>query len=144
MRQTSIEAQIQVAKNQLSYNSPFLKENDIDYSDYAIKERKNVEGIDSYIEQFPVHNHMIMAGYVTRYQDALAYIEAKKVEVESLTMELDSTKLLYEAGEISKLELRQQEVVLAKAQYEMEQYYVEMNFVYVNIKVYCRQERRKT
>lgn len=137
-QQASIEALIQVAKNQISYNSLFLKENNLDYSDYVIKEKKNVESIDSYVEQFPAHNHMTMAGYVTSYQDALAYIEAKKVEVESSTMKLDSTKLLYEAGEISKLELKQQEAALAKAQYELEQYYVEMNLAYVNIKVYCR------
>lgn len=137
-QQASIEAQIQVAKNQSSYNNRFLKENNLDYSGYALKEKKNVESIDSYIEQFPAKNHMAIAGYVTSYNDALAYIEAKKVEIEALTMKLDSTKLLYEAGEVSKLELKQQEVALAKAQYELEQYYVEMNLAYVNIKVYCR------
>ncbi len=137
-QQASIEAQIQVAKNQSSYNNRFLKENNLDYSGYALKEKKNVESIDSYIEQFPAKNHMAIAGYVTSYNDALAYIEAKKVEIEALTMKLDSTKLLYEAGEVSKLELKQQEVALAKAQYELEQYYVEMNLAYVNVKVYCR------
>jgi len=137
-QQASIEAQIQVAKNQCSYNNRFLKENNLDYSGYVLKEKKNVEGVDSYIEQFSAKNHMTIAGYVTSYNDALAYIEAKKVEIEALTMKLDSTKLLYEAGEVSKLELKQQEVALAKAQYELEQYYVEMNLAYVNIKAYCR------
>ena len=38
----------------------------------------------------------------------------------------------------SKLELMQQETSLAKAQYELEQYYVEMNLAYLNLVVYCR------
>lgn len=137
-QQASIEAQIQVARNQSSYNNLFLKENNLNYNDYAMKEKKSIESIDYYIEQYPAKNHMTMAGYVTSYNDALAYIEAKKVEIEALTMKSDSAKLLYEAGEVSKLELKQQEAVLAKAQYELEEYYVEMNLAYVNIKVYCR------
>lgn len=136
-QQTSIEAQIKVAKNQSIYNNLFLKENNLDYSDYAIEEVKNVENIDYYIKQCPEKNHMTMAGYVTNYNNALAYIEAKKIEIESLTMKMDSAKLLYEAGNLSKLELKQQETALAKAQYELEQYYVEMNVEYINLKVYC-------
>ena len=136
-QQASVEAQIKAAKNQSSYHNLFLKENNLDYSEYAIKEAKNVETIDYYIEQYPAKNHMTMAGYVTSYNNALAYIEAKKIEIESLTMKMDSAKLLYEAGELSKLELKQQETALAKAQYELEQYYVEMNMAYINLKVYC-------
>lgn len=136
-QQASVEAQIKAAKNQSSYHNLFLKENNLDYSEYAIKEAKNVETIDYYIEQYPAKNHMTMAGYVTSYNNALAYIEAKKIEIESLTMKMDSAKLLYEAGELSKLELKQQETALAKAQYELEQYYVEMNAAYINLKAYC-------
>ena len=65
---------------------------------------------------------MTMAGYVTSYNNALAYIDAKKIEIESLTMKMDAANLLYEAGELSKMELKQQETALAKAQYELEQY----------------------
>ncbi len=83
-------------------------------------------------------NDMTMAGYVTNYRNALAYIDAKKMELDSLTMKLDAAKLLYEAGESSKLELKQQEAAVAKAQYELEQYYVEMNLAYVNLILYCR------
>ncbi|MCM1179793.1 MAG: hypothetical protein NC347_06030 [Clostridium sp.] len=137
-QQSSIEAQIQVAKNQIRYNGLFLEEHNLDYQDYVVKEKKDVKSIDSYIEQFPAKDHMTMAGYVTSYQNALAYIEAKKVEIEYTAKKLDSSKLLYEAGEVSELELKQQETALAKAQYEMEQYYVEMNLAYVNIKTYCR------
>lgn len=137
-QQASVEAQIKAAKNQSSYHNLFLKENNLDYSEYAIKEAKNVENIDYYIEQYPAKNHMTMAGYVTSYNNALAYIEAKKIEIESLTMKMDSAKLLYEAGELSKLELKQQETALAKAQYELEQYYVEMNLAYINLITYCK------
>ena len=137
-QQASIEAQIKVAKNQSNYNNLFLKENNLDYNDYVIQEAKNVENIDYYIEQYPAKNHMTMAGYVTSYNNALAYIEAKKMEIESLTMKMDSAKLLYEAGELSKLELKQQEAALAKAQYELEQYYVEMNLAYINLITYCK------
>lgn len=137
-QQTSIEAQIKAAKNQKSYNNLFLKENNLDYSDYSIKEKKDVETIDYYVEQYPEKNYMTMAGYATNYNNAIAYIEAKKIEIEALSMKLESSKLLYEAGEISKLELKQQEAALAKAQYELEQYYVEMNLAYINLNAYCK------
>ena len=136
-QQASIEAQIKAAKNQSSYHNLFLKENNLNYSEYVMKEAKNVENIDYYIEQYPAKNHMTMAGYVTSYNNALAYIDAKKIEIESLAMKMDAANLLYEAGELSKLELKQQETALAKAQYELEQYYVEMNVAYINLKVYC-------
>lgn len=137
-QQASIEAQIKAAKNQKSYNNLYLKENNLDYSDYSIKEKKDVVTIDYYVEQYPEKNYMTMAGYVTSYNNAIAYIEAKKIEIEALSMKLESSKLLYEAGEISKLELKQQGAALAKAQYELEQYYVEMNLAYININAYCK------
>lgn len=80
---------------------------------------------------------MTIAGYVTTYNNALAYIKAKKVEIEALNMKLDSAKLLYSNGEISRVEMKQQETGLAKAQYELEQYYVEMNQAYINLITYC-------
>lgn len=137
-QQAAVEAQIKVAKNQSNYYNLFLKENNLDYNDYVIQEEKNVENIDYYIEQYSDKNHMTMAGYVTSYNNALANIEAKKVEIESLTMKMDSAELLYEAGELSKLELKKQKAIFAKAQYELEQYYVEMNVAYVNLITYCR------
>lgn len=136
--QTSIQAQITVAENQRDYNTLFIEENDLDYHDYIIKEKKSVKNIDDYLEQYPEKNHMTMAGYVTNYRNALAYIDAKEMELDSLTMKLDAAKLLYEAGESSKLELKQQEAAVAKAQYELEQYYVEMNLAYINLILYCR------
>lgn len=137
-RQASIEAQIKVAENQKSYNNLFLEDNNLDYHDYVIKEKKNVKSIEDYLEQYPEKNHMTMAGYVTNYNNALAYIEAKKMELDALEMKLDAAKLLYNAGEMSKLELKQQEIDVAKAQYELEQYYVEMNLAYINLNIYCR------
>ena len=137
-RQASIEAQIKVAENQRDYNNFFLEENHLDYHDYVIKEKKNVKNIDDYLDQYPAKNHMTMAGYVTNYNNALAYMEAKEMELDSLTMKLDAAKLLYDAGEISKLELKQQEAAVAKAQYELEQYYVEMNLEYINLIIYGR------
>lgn len=136
-QQASIEAQIKVAENQREYYNLFLKENNLDYSDYSLKDKKDVNNLDYYLEQYPTKNHMTIAGYVMSYNNALAYIEAKKVELDALTMKLDSAKLLYEAGEISKLEWKQQETAVAKAQYELEQYYVEMNLAYVNLMSYC-------
>ena len=137
-QQASIEAQIKVAKNQTEYYNLFLKENNLDYSEYSLKDKKNVNNLDYYLEQYPSKNHMTIADYVTSYNNALAYIEAKKVELDALTMKLDSAKLLYSTGEISKLELKQQETALAKAQYELEQCYVEMNLAYVNLLIYCK------
>lgn len=137
-QQASIEAQIKVAKNQREYYNLFLKENNLDYSEYSLKDKKNVNNLDYYLEQYPSQNHMTIADYVTSYNNALAYIEAKKVELDALTMKLDSAKLLYSTGEISKLELKQQETALAKAQYELEQCYVEMNLAYVNLLIYCK------
>lgn len=137
-KQASVEAQITVAKNQRDYNDLYLKENNLDYSDYVIKEKKDVQSIDDYLKQYPAKNHMTMAGYVTRYQNALAYIGAKETEIDALGMQVDAAKLLYDAGEISKMELKQQEAAVAKAQYELEQYYVEMNLAYINLIIYSR------
>lgn len=133
-----VKAQLTAAENQKSYNDLFLKEHGLDYSDYIIKEKKDVKSKEYYIEQYPEKNHMTMAGYVTSYKNAMVYMEAKQVEIEGLTMQADSARLLYDAGEISKLELKQQEVSLAKALYEQQQYYVEMNLAYVNLVLYCR------
>lgn len=105
-QQASIEAQIKVAKNQRDYYNLFLKENNLDYSDYSLKDKKEVNSLDYYLEKYPTKNHMTIADYVTSYNNALVYIEAKKVELDSLTMKLDSAKLLYSEGEISKLELK--------------------------------------
>ncbi|MCM1204944.1 MAG: hypothetical protein NC300_12450 [Bacteroidales bacterium] len=137
-KRASVEAQLAAAENQRNYYGLFLKENGLDYADYPIKETKDVKSSEYYIGQYPAKNHMTMAGYVTNYQNALAYLEAKKIETEYLTMQTDSAKHLYDAGEISTLELKQQEVSLAKAIYEQEQYYVEMNLAYANLLLYCR------
>ena len=131
-----VEAQIQAAKNQISYNDMFLNKNHLDYSDYVVKEEKDMKEIDYYMERYTGKNYMTIAGYVTTY-NALAYIKAKKVEIEALNMKLDSAKLLYSNGEISRVEMKQQETGLAKAQYELEQYYVEMNQAYINLITYC-------
>ena len=90
-----VEAQIQAANNQISYNDLFLNKNHLEN------------------------------------------IKAKKVEIEALNMKMDSAKLLYSNGEISRVEMKQQETGLAKAQYELEQYYVELNQAYINLITYC-------
>ena len=59
------------------------------------------------------------------------------MEIEALNMKMDSAKLLYSNGEISRVEMKQQETGLAKAQYELEQYYVELNQAYINLITYC-------
>mgnify|MGYP005942859803 FL=1 len=132
-----IEAQIQAANNQISYNDLFLNKNHLDYSDYVVKEEKDMKEIDYYMERYTGKNYMTIAGDVTTYNNALAYIKAKKVEIEALNMKMDSAKLLYSNGEISRVEMKQQETGLAKAQYELEQYYVEMNQAYINLITYC-------
>ena len=85
---------------------------------------------------------MTIAGYVTGYQNTLAYIKAKEMEIDALAVKLDAAKHLYDAGEISKIELKQQEAAVAKAQYELEKYYVEMNLAYINLIIYCRGVRQ--
>lgn len=140
-KQALTEAQITVAKNQRDYNDLFLKENNLDYSNYVIKEEKDVKSVDDYVAKYPGKNHMTMAGYVIGYHDALAYIGAKEIEIDALATQLDAAKLLYDAGEISKMEFKQQEVAAAKAQYELEQYYVEMNLAYINLLIYTREQQ---
>lgn len=137
-KQASVEAQLTVAKNQRDYNDLFLKENNLDYSSYVIKEKKDVQSVNDYLNQYPAKNHMTMAGYVTGYQNALAYIGAKEMEIDALEMQQEAAKLLYDAGEISKMEFKQQETAVAKAQYELEQYYVEMNLAYINLVIFCK------
>lgn len=137
-KQASVEAQLTVAKNQRDYNALFLKENNLDYSSYVIKEKKDVQSLDDYLNRYPAKNHMTMAGYVMGYQNALAYIGAKEMEIDALAAGLDAAKHLYDAGEISKIEFGQQEAAVAKAQYELEKYYVEMNLAYINLIIYSR------
>ncbi|MDE6759923.1 MAG: hypothetical protein K2J90_04480 [Lachnospiraceae bacterium] len=137
-KQASVEAQLTVAKNQRDYNDLFLKENNLDYSSYVIKEKKDVQSVNDYLNQYPAKNHMTMAGYVTGYQNALAYIGAKEMEIDALEMQQEAAKLLYDVGEISKMEFKQQETAVAKAQYELEQYYVEMNLAYINLVIFCK------
>ncbi|MCI8509513.1 MAG: hypothetical protein HFJ06_13275 [Lachnospiraceae bacterium] len=137
-KQASVEAQLTVAKNQRDYNVLFLKENNLDYSSYVIKEKKDVQSVNDYLNQYPAKNHMTMAGYVTGYQNALAYAGAKEMEIDALEMQQAAAKLLYDAGEISKMEFKQQETAVAKAQYELEQYYVEMNLAYINLVIFCK------
>ena len=60
-----VEAQIQAANNQISYNDLFLNKNHLDYSDYVVKEEKDMKEIDYYMERYTGKNYMTIAGYVT-------------------------------------------------------------------------------
>ena len=69
--------------------------------------------------------------------NAVAQIQAKEVEIDSLQTDVAMGKVLLDAGEISKLEYKEKEVSLAKAQFELEQQYVAMNVSYWQLMMLC-------
>lgn len=132
------EAELQTAQNESAYYNLYLKENKLDYSDYNMKLLKDIESIDYYRENYPEKDYMKIARYVTDYNNAVTYINAKQAEVGSIKKSLALSKMLLEEGELSEIEYMESEVSLARAEYELEQYYVSMNVAYVNIVSYCK------
>ena len=132
------EAELQTAQNESAYYNLYITENKLDYSDYDVRLLKAVKGIEYYRENYPEKNYMTIARYVTDYNNAVTYIQAKQVEVASLKRSVAMSKMLLEEGELSEIEYMESEVSLARAEYELEQYYVSMNIAYVNIMSYCR------
>lgn len=131
------EADLQTAYNESAYNNLYLTKNNLDYTDYNMKEIKEIQSIEYYMENYPEKDYMTMARYVTDYNNAVAGIHAKKLEIEALEAESESANLLYEQGEISKIELAEKEVALAQAEYELETYYVSMNLAVYNLTGIC-------
>lgn len=131
------EAELKISENESSYYNVYLQKNELDYSDYDVKEKKSVESIDYYLENYPNLDYMSLARYVTDYNNASAQIQAKEVEIDSLQTDVAMGKVLLDAGEISKLEYKEKEVNLAKAQFELEQQYVAMNVSYWKLMTLC-------
>lgn len=136
-QKTLAEAEWTVAKNESEYNNLYLTKNELDYSDIDMKEIRTIESIDYYIENYPEVNYMKLARYVTDCNNAIAEINAKKVEIDALETELSMAALLLDSGEISKLEYSEKEVLLAKAQFDVEQQYVAMNVSYWQLMMLC-------
>lgn len=132
-----LEAELQIARNESRYNNLYLEKNELDYSDYNMKELKDVQSIEYYIENYPEKDYMTLARYVTDYNNAVASINAKQVAIEALETDVNIASLLLQEGEISQLELAEKEVALAQAQYELEQYYANMNMAYYNLTQIC-------
>lgn len=130
-----IESELQIAQNESDYYGLYLGKNGLDYSDYDVREMKDIESIDYYIENYPEKDYMTMARYVTDYKNAVSGIEAKKAEISYLEEEVKMATILFNEGEISKLEMTEKEVSLAKAQYELEQQYVAMNVAYLSLPI---------
>lgn len=131
------EAELKISENESSYYNVYLQKNELDYSDYDVKDKKSVESIDYYIENYPELDYMSLARYVTDYNNAVAQIQAKEVEIDSLQTDVAIGKVLLDAGEISKLEYKEKEVSLAKAQFELEQQYVAMHVSYWQLMMLC-------
>ena len=131
------EAELKISENESSYYNVYLQKNELDYSDYDVKDKKSVESIDYYLENYPELDYMSLARYVTDYNNALAQIQAKEVEIDSLQTDVAMAKVLLDAGEISKLEYKEKEVNLAKAQFELEQQYVAMHVSYLQLMTLC-------
>lgn len=131
------DAELKISENESSYYNTYLQKNELDYSDYDVKEKKSVESIDYYLENYPNLDYMSLARYVTDYNNASAQIQAKEVEIDSLQTDVAMGKVLLDAGEISKLEYKEKEVNLAKAQFELEQQYVAMNVSYWQLMMLC-------
>lgn len=132
------EAELKTAQNESAYYNLYITEHKLDYSDYDVKSLKSIEGIDYYRENYPEKNYMTIARYVTDYNNAVTYIHAKQVEIDSIEKSLALSKMLLDEGELSEIEYMEGEVSLARAEYELEQYYISMNTAYVNIMSYCK------
>ena len=131
------DAELTISENESSYYNVYLQKNELDYSDYDVKDKKSVESIDYYLENYPELDYMSLARYVTDYNNAVAQIQAKEVEIDSLQTDVAMGKVLLDAGEISKLEYKEKEVSLAKAQFELEQQYVAMHVSYWQLMMLC-------
>lgn len=98
--------------------------------------------LQSYLEylqlECPEGDHMSVSRYVTDYRNAVSYIEAQKLEVEAQRLRLDMDKLLFDAGELSALAFSEQKLALAKAEYELELYYVDMNLSWAELMRFIR------
>lgn len=136
-QKTLVEAELQIARNESRYNNLYLEKNELDYSDYNMKELKDVQSIEYYIENYPEKDYMTLARYVTDYNNVVVSINAKQVAIEALETDVNIASLLLQEGEISQLELAEKEVALAQAQYELEQYYANMNMAYYNLTQIC-------
>lgn len=133
------DAQRMQAERECTHYSLYLKEHNLDYSDFKLRESKKVHDMEYYFERYPTCDHMTVSRYVTDYKNAMSYIEAKKLEVEALKTKLEMDRLLFEAGELSKQEFLEQKLTLAKAEYELELYYIDMNLSWVQLMLYIGQ-----
>lgn len=129
-----IEAELIVAQNESDYYNLIMKKEGYSYDD-DVKELKQVESLDYYINNYPNIDYIEIARYVTDYNNAVAKISAKELEVNAISKELELSTLLYNEGEISKLEYAEMEVGLSFAQFELEKLYVDMNTAYYRIQI---------
>lgn len=127
------------AERECTHYSLYLKEHNRDYSDFKLRESKKVHDAEYYFERYPACDHMTVSRYVTDYKNAISYIEAKKLEVEALQTKLEMDRLLFEEGELSKQAFLEQKLTLAKAEYELELYYIDMNLSWVQLMLYIGQ-----
>lgn len=134
------DAQRMQAVNESAYYRLYLKEHDLDYSDFKLKEVKKVHDAEYYFEHYPACDRMLVSRYVTDYRNAVSYIEAQKLEVEALRTKLEMDKLLLEAGELSEQAYAEQKAALAKAEYGLESYYIDMNLGWLSLTSYISQQ----
>lgn len=131
----NVEAELTAAKNEKIYCSLYLQEKELDFSDYNIEEMKSIRSKEYYKEKYPEKDYMTMVRHITDYENAVVYIQAKKREAEYITENIEINKLLFQEGEISEMELIEAEMEAKKIQYEMAEYYVEMNKAYWNLEL---------
>lgn len=135
-QKTAAEAEMKMAQNESAYYGLYLTENKLEYSDFNMKERKEIQTLEYYKEKNPNIDSMVFARYITDYNNAILGIDSKMVLMESLETEVAMAELLVTEGELSQKELKEKRLTLAQAQYEIEQYYVQMNIAYLNLKPY--------
>ncbi len=136
-QKSKAETERDIARNERAYNNLYLEKNALDYSDYKMTEFKEVQSIDYYVEKYPKKDYMVLARHVTDYNNAVLNINAQQLEIKALEKEVEMAKLLLKEGEISQLEFGEKDIQLAQAQYELEQYYVNMNLAYYNLEEEC-------
>lgn len=136
-QKTLAQAELEITKNESTYYGLYLTKNGLDYNKAEIKELKEIKSMDYYIEKYPEKDYMTIARYVTDYRNATAGIDAKQAEIDALKVTVKMAGVLLQEGEVSKLEYAKKSVSLAKAQYEQEQRYVELNIAYLRLTMLC-------
>lgn len=132
---SSAQASLTEAQNEKNYYTAYMSENGKTF-EVEIEAEKEIYDYEYYKENYPEKDKMEMLRYLTDYNNKLAYINAKKVEKGYVEDSIKQKKSLFQKGEISEIEVLEEEILLEKVQYELTGYYVELNLTFCEFEQY--------